>query len=182
MLDDFNLLISTARGNERNTCSEAWYLLGELGDRSSKVDITGSIGLVVAKTALDPVDVVRRLKALLKERPWEFRYVLKVVPLQKVVKAELDVLRKEAAEAEKGIGPAETYKIVVEKRHTQLSSKEIIDQMASAIDRKVDLERPQKVVMVQVIADRAGISLIGPDDVLSVEREKRASRLAPSGH
>jgi tRNA(Ser,Leu) C12 N-acetylase TAN1 len=58
LLNDFNLLISTSRGNERNTCSEMWYLLGEAGDRSAIVERTTVIGLVVARTKLDPLVVV----------------------------------------------------------------------------------------------------------------------------
>jgi len=44
LLKDFNLIVSTSRGNERNTCSEMWYLLGEVGDRGSTVEPTPAIG------------------------------------------------------------------------------------------------------------------------------------------
>jgi len=51
LLRDFNLLVTTARGNEENACSEVWYLLGEIGDRAAVVDKTGVMGLIAAKTA-----------------------------------------------------------------------------------------------------------------------------------
>ena len=98
MLNDFNLVISTSRGNEKNTCSEMWYLLGEVGDRGSTIDTTSVIGLVVAKTRLDPIKAVNDLRALLKERPWEFKYTLKLVPVQKVVEAKLEEIKQAARE------------------------------------------------------------------------------------
>ena len=32
LLEDFNLLATTSRGNEEDLCSEIWYLLREMGD------------------------------------------------------------------------------------------------------------------------------------------------------
>ncbi len=90
MLNDFNLLVSSARGNEREANSELWYLVGELGDRSVKTDYTPVSGLTVAKTELNPVRVVADLRSILKERPWEFRYILKVKPVKKVVPCEFE--------------------------------------------------------------------------------------------
>ena len=175
MLNDFNLVVSTSRGNERNTCSEMWYLLGEVGDRGSTIETTSVIGLVVAKTKLDPIKAIRDLRALLKERPWEFKYTLKLVPVQKVVEAQLLEIEQAAVGIAAGIGDKEKFRITVEKRHTDLSSKTIIDKVAKRIERTVDLDTPDRIVLVEVIGELAGVALIEPEDVLSVEREKRVS-------
>ncbi len=173
MLNDFNVIISTSRGNERNTCSEMWYLLGEVGDRGSTIETTSVIGLVVAKTKLEPIKAIRDLRVLLKERPWEFKYTLKLVPIQKIVEASLDAIEGGAVALAEGIGKEEKFRVTVEKRHTGLSSKTIIDKIAKRIERTVSLETPDKVVLVEVIGELAGLALITPEDVLSVEREKR---------
>jgi tRNA acetyltransferase TAN1 len=175
LLDDFNLVISTSRGNERNTCSEMWYLLGEVGDRGSTIETTSVIGLVVAKTKLDPVKAVRDLRALLKERPWEFKYTLKLVPVQKVVEAQLQKIEQAAHGLAVGIRQNERFRITVEKRHTDLSSKVLIDTVASGIERTVNLDSPDRILMIEVIGQLAGLSLLQPEDILSVEREKRVS-------
>jgi tRNA acetyltransferase TAN1 len=173
LLKDFNLVVSTSRGNERNTCSEMWYLLGEVGDRGSTVEPTPAIGLVVAKTKLEPVKAVNDLRGLLKERPWEFKYTLRLVPVQSVAEAKLDVIQSSALALAEKIGDKETFRITVEKRHTGLSSKTIIDTIAKKIDRKVDLENPDRIIMIDIIGELAGLALIRPSDILSVEREKR---------
>ncbi len=173
MLKDFNLVVSTSRGNERNTCSEMWYLLGEVGDRGSTVEPTPAIGLVVAKTKLEPIKAVHDLRGLLKERPWEFKYTLRLVPIQSVSEANLDAIQSSVLSLAQKIMDNETFRITVEKRHTCLSSKTIIDTIAKKVDRKVNLENPDKIIMIDVIGNLAGTALVKPDDVLSVEREKR---------
>jgi len=174
LLDDFNLLVSTSRGNERNACSEVWYLLGELGDKNARVDVTPAIGLVVAKTILDPVDVIHKLRVVFKERPWEFRYTLKVTPVQRVVRTDIEEIKRVSADIAREIGVDETFRVSVEKRHTNVSGREIVEAVASRIDRKVNLERPDRIVLVEVLGGFSGISVLRPDDILSTERERRS--------
>jgi tRNA acetyltransferase TAN1 len=173
MLQDFNLLISTSRRNEKNACSEMWYLLGEIGDKASEVTTTGIIGLTVAKTILDPKVVVRRLREILRQKPWEVKYVLKVVPIEGLISATIEDVAKAAAELSKKISDGETFRVTVEKRRSNLSSREIIEAVAKNIDKKVDLENPNKIVLIEVVGERVGLSLLEPDDILSVEKERR---------
>jgi len=175
LMNDFNLVVSTSRGNEKNTCSEMWYLLGEVGDRGSTIETTSVIGLVAARTKLDPIRAIRDLRLLLKERPWEFKYTLKLVPAQSVVEAKLEEIERAALTLAQGIEKTEKFRITIEKRHTDLSNKTIIDSVAKRIERTVDLDSPDKILMIEIIGQLAGLSLIAPDDILSVEREKRKS-------
>lgn len=173
MLSDFNLIVSTSRGNERNTCSEFWYLLGEVGDRASKIETTTIIGLVLAKTNLNPIEAVHKLRALLKERPWEFRYTLKVTPVEVVVEASTERIKSASLELAKRIGPKEKFRLTVGKRHTPLSARGLIEEVAKGIDQPVDLENPDRIILIEIVAELAGLALLKSDDVLSVEREKR---------
>lgn len=173
LLDEFNLIVSTSRGNERNACSEMWYLIGEVGDRGSNIETTPVIGLVVGKTKLDPVKAVHDLRALFTERPWEFKYTLKIVPVQKIVHANLTEIENAAVGLAAGIDQKETFRITVEKRHTSLLSRAIIDSVAKRIERKVSLESPGKILLIEIIGEAAGLSLLSSEDVLSIEKEKR---------
>lgn len=152
-----------------------WYLLGEVGDRGSIIETTSVIGLVIAKTKLDPIKAIHDLRALLKERPWEFKYTLKLVPIQNVVGAKLEEIEKAAVSLADGIAQQEKFRITVEKRHTDLSSKTVIDTVAKRINRGVDLDSPDKILLVEIIGELAGLALITPDDILSIEREKRTA-------
>ena len=173
MLTEFNLMVSTSRGNEKNTCSEMWYLLGEVGDRGSNIETTPVIGLVVAKTKLDPIKAVHALRELFRERPWEFKYTLKVAPIQRIVPAQIPEIEDAAVTIANGIAQGEKFRVTVEKRHTPLSSKSIIDSVAKRIDRVVDLETPDKILLIEIIGELAGLAVITSKEILSIEKEKR---------
>lgn len=174
MLSEFNLLVSTSRTNERNACSEIWYLLRELGDSGPEADRTPAIGLVVAKTKMNPVQTVQDLARKLVESPWKFRYILKVSPIEKVVSSSLPEIEKCVLSMVDRIGKEESFRVTVRKRHTTLSTEEIVETVARNIDRRVDLESPDKVVLIEILGELTGVSVIGPSDVLSVERAKRS--------
>ncbi len=172
MLRDFNLLITTARGNEEDACSEIWYLLGEIGDSAATVDRTGITGLIAAKTAFNPFDVIEKFRDILKQRPWEFRYTFRVIPIEKVVRTELEDIERTVTELASKINEDETFRVTVEKRFTQISTKDVIETVAANIERKVDLENPDKIVLIEIVGKFTGISIVKPSDLFSVMKEK----------
>jgi len=172
VLKDFNLLVTTARGNEEDACSEMWYLLGEIGDSAAKVDKTGITGIIAAKSAFNPFEVIEKLRAILKERPYEFRYTLRVIPVEKVVRTDLGEIERAATELGAKIGENETFRVTVEKRFTETPLKDIIEAAAVNIERRVDLNNPDKIVLVEVLGGLTGISVVKPTEILSVMKER----------
>lgn len=172
VLTDFNLLATTYRGNEANACSELRYLLEQIGDPAANVAKTGISGLIVAKTALDPFEVIKRLREILKERSYEFRYMLRIMPIEKVLRTNLEQIRNAAAELSPKIAEDETFRVTVEKRFTVTSSRDIIEAAAAVVKRKVNLSKPDKILLIEVLGGFTGISLARPDDIISVLKEK----------
>ncbi|MEM2994476.1 MAG: THUMP domain-containing protein [Candidatus Bathyarchaeia archaeon] len=172
MLRDFNLLATTSRGNESEACSELWYLLGEIGDSAPTVDKTGVAGLIAAKTVLDPFEVIRKFREILRERPYEFRYILRIIPIERVVRTDLSEIQRVATQLSQKIGEKETFRITVEKRFTEISTKDIIEVAASNIERQVNLNNPDRILLIEVVGGLTGVSVIKPDDVLAVMKEK----------
>jgi tRNA acetyltransferase TAN1 len=173
LLKDFNLLATTSRGNEKQTCYELLYLLKEeLGDPAPVVDKTGIRGLVAAKTAFAPCEVIQKFRAILQDHPYEFRYALRIIPVERVVPTDLNDVKRAAAELAANIGENESFRVTVEKRFTSLHSKDFIETVATGIDRKVDLENPDKILLIEVVGGLTGMSLIKPNDVLAVVKEK----------
>lgn len=172
MLRNFNLLITTARGTEEDASSEIWYLLGEIGDTASKVDKTGVSGLVAAKTTLDPLVAIEKLRSLLKERPYEFRYSYRIIPIERVVRTDVAEIQKVVTELASKIKKNETFRVTLEKRFTTTPSKDLIEAAAMNIERKVDLNKPDKIVLIEVVGGLTGVSIIKPNDILAIMREK----------
>ena len=172
MLRDFNLLITTTRGSEAEVCSEIWYLLGEIGDNSIHVDKTGISGLIVAKTTFQPHEAIRKLRKLLEERPYEFCYSLRIIPIQEVVQTDLDEITEKAAQLAVEISENDSFRITVEKRHSDISRIDIIEAVAKDIHRKVDLKNPQKIILIEVVGGLTGISVINPKSIISTSKER----------
>ncbi len=173
MLNDFNLLATTARGNERAMTNEIVYLLrDELGDAEAKASKTKIRGLIVAKTSLDPLAVMEKFRAILTERPYEFRYALRIVPVERVVSTEVEEIKKTTAELAAKIGEGQSFRVTVEKRFTELHSKDIIEAAVGDIKAKVDLHNPDWIVQIEVVGALTGVSLLKPTDILAVVKEK----------
>ncbi len=172
MLGDFNLLATTWRRNEENACSELRYLLEEIGDSAPTVDKTGIAGLITAKTAFNPFDAIEKLRKILHERPYEFRYTLRIIPVEKVVYTDLDEIQQAASELGSKIGADETFRVTVEKRFTETPTQGIIEAAAANIERKVNLNNPDKILLIEVVGRLTGVSVIKPEEILAVMKEK----------
>jgi tRNA acetyltransferase TAN1 len=173
MLSDFNLIATTNRGNEKQMVYEILYLLKEeLGDQAAEASKTGVRGLIIAKTSLNPCEAIGKLKAVLHERPYQFRYALRIIPVEKVVRTEIEEIKGASEKLAEKIGENETFRVSVEKRFTQLHARDFIEAVATGIQRKVDLEKPDKILLVEVLGTLTGLSLIEESDVLAVPKEK----------
>ncbi|MGA3112443.1 MAG: THUMP domain-containing protein [Candidatus Bathyarchaeia archaeon] len=173
MISDFNLVATTSRGNERPMCNELLYLLkDELGDPEPQATKTKIRGLIVGKTTLDPFVAIEKLHAILKERPYEFRYALRIVPIERVVPTDLQEIKCVTQELATRIAEDESFRVTVEKRFTALHSKEIIEAAASDIKRKANMNNPDRILQIEVLGALTGISLLKPSDILSVMKEK----------
>ena len=169
-----NLIITCARHLEPETKKELRDILEEFGDSDVQVSITNMSGILTAKTKLEPVEVVRKIKEMLLDEPWSIRYCLRIIPIQKVIETKIEEIEKTVTDISKQISDGETYRISVEKRNSDLSSQEIISKIASKIKNKVSLEFPDKVILIEILGDKTGISILKKVDVLSVEKTKRS--------
>jgi tRNA acetyltransferase TAN1 len=171
-LGGFNLIVSTSRFREEEAQDEILDLLDMFGDSEAEAEITEIKGLLLAQTELDPFAVVDSLKELVASEPWRVRYILRVLPVEAVVPADIEAIKQAAKELVGKIGK-ESFRITVEKRHSPLESIEVIKGVAGEIDTKVDLENPGWVVLVQIVGGQTGVSVIRPDQMFSSVVEKR---------
>jgi tRNA acetyltransferase TAN1 len=67
-----------------------------------------------------------------------------------------------------------TYRITVEKRHSTISTNEIIDAIASRIQNKVSLKKFDWIVLVEILGNKTGVSVLKENDIISTQRLKRS--------
>ena len=178
LLKKFNMLVTTSRGLETDACSEIWSILREMGDENPKVEMTGVRGLIAVETKLNPFNVVKGLRRIIAEKPWEVRHAIRVIPIERVVPTKIETMKEAVRELSSKIGEGETFRVTVEKRRTSLRSMDIIRAVAEDIDRKVNLEKPDRIVLIEVVGGLTGISVIRPEDILSVRREREEALLS----
>ena len=169
-----NLIVTCARHLEGETGDELVDILDELGDSDVKISVSSMSGIITAQTKLDPIEVVKKMREMLLDEPWSIRYCLRVIPVQKVVETNIEEIEKIISNISNQIEEKETYRILIEKRNSDISSKEIITKIANRIKNKVSLDFPDKVVLIEILGIVTGISILKNSDILSLEKTKRS--------
>ena len=169
-----NLIVTCARHLEPETEEELRGFLDEFGDSDPKVTITSMSGILTAETKLEPVETVRKIKEMLLDEPWSVRYCLRIIPIQRIVETNIEEIEKVVEELADNISKDEKYRISIEKRNSDMSSQDIITKIASKIKSQVSLEFPDKVVLIEILGNKTGISVLKKSDILSTEKTKRS--------
>ena len=169
-----NLIITCARHLEGETEEELRDILDELGDSEIEVSISDMSGILTAQTKLEPIEVVKKMKEMLLDQPWSIRYCLRIIPIQKVIETKIEVIEMTISNILNQILDGETYRILIEKRNSDISSKEIITKIAHKIKNKVSLDFPDKIILIEILGIVTGISILKKSDILSLEKTKRS--------
>ena len=169
-----NLIITCARHLEPETQEEITRILGELGDSEPKITISSMSGILTAETKLDPVKVVKKIKELILDEPWIVRYCLRIIPIHRVTETKIEEIEEIISELVELIPEGDSYRISIEKRNSDISSQELITKIANKIKNKVSLENPDKIVQIEILGSKTGISILEKSDILSVEKTKRS--------
>ena len=169
-----NLIVTCARHLEEETEEELRDILDELGDSEIEVSISDMSGILTAQTKLEPIKVVKKMKEILLDQPWSIRYCLRIIPIQSVIETKIEVIERAISNISNQILEGETYRILIEKRNSNISSKEIITKIAHEIKNKVSLDFPDKIILIEVLGGMTGISILKEEDILSIEKTKRS--------
>ena len=170
-----NLLITCARYLESETEEEIRHILNEIGDPEPIIIITNMSGILTVKTVVNPTAVVERFKEKMSDEPWSIRYCLRVIPIQKVTRTEITSIEEEVKKMIQLMVDNESYRITIEKRNSDISSQELITRIARNIKNRVSLEHPDKILLIEILENITGISIIKTSEILSVEKFKRDS-------
>lgn len=173
MAGRFNLIVTTARGQENLAAIELEDLLRFLGDESPQISTTSVAGLITARTSLDPFEVVERIKKIMEEEPWRIGSLMRIIPVEEVVDSNVDEIARAVEKLASKIPEDQSFRITIEKRHTQLASSEIIEAAAKNVERKVDLKNPDWIVLIEIIGAYAGVSVLRPSQILSLAKLRR---------
>lgn len=169
-----NLIVTSSRHLESEAAEEISEILNEFGDSNPAVKISELSGILTATTSLDPFLVVKKLRERILEEPWLIRYCHRVIPLHDAVKTKKDDIVKSVLSYVSKFLQQETYRITVEKRHSEISTSEIISEIADKIQNKVSLERFDWLILIEILGKMTGIAVLKESEVLSTQKLKRS--------
>ena len=102
------------------------------------------------------------------------RYCHRFIPIRKTATGFENIVES-VREQIKIMKDTDTYRITIEKRGSEISSKELIDSIAEIIPNKVSLESYDWNVMIQIMGGITGVSILKDEEILSTLKLKRDS-------
>jgi len=168
-----NLIVTCSRNFEEETKNEIKNILDKLGDKTPEVTITDLSGILTVKTSIGFDSIIRKIKQILDDEPWSVRYSLRIIPIQGISTTNIDAIVSEMKKLTSIIQEHESFKIVVEKRNSDISSKEIISEIAKDLQNKVSMENPDWILLVEILGGKSGVSVVKEDSIISVQKIKR---------
>ena len=170
-----NLIITCARSLESETKNEISKILGELGDQEPEILNVGMRGILMVNTVIEPSKIIDYVKNKMIEEPWLIRYCLRIIPIQMITETEIDKIKQNVIKLKDTIKKNDSYRITIEKRNTDISSTEIITEIANIFPNKVSLNQPDWIVLIEILGNDTGISILKDDELFSLDKAKRMS-------
>ena len=170
-----NLIITCARSLESETKNEINKILDELGDQEPEILNVGMRGILMVNTIIEPSKIIDYVKNKMIEEPWLIRYCLRIIPIQIITETEIDKIKQNVIKLKDTIQKNDSYRITIEKRNTDISSTEIITEIANIFPNKVSLNQPDWIVLIEILGNDTGISILKDDELFSLDKAKRMS-------
>lgn len=170
-----NLIITCARNLESETKNEIKKILDELGDQEPEILNVGMRGILMVDTTIEPSKIIDWIRNKVVEEPWLIRYCLRIIPIQSITETNIDKIKQNVIKLKDSIQKNDSYRITVEKRNTSVSTNEIITEVAKIFPNKVSLNKPDFTVLIEILGDKTGISILKDSELFSLDKSKRIS-------
>jgi tRNA acetyltransferase TAN1 len=169
-----NLLVTSAKGLEARASAEFKEIALLSGSRKLTIERSAYDGVIEVE-AENPKALLTFITDFVKSEPFKVRFIMRLIPVDKVVDTKMDDIVKAVKELSSSIGQSQTFRITIEARDSPYKDKELIEAIADAIDRKVSLDSPDKVVLLEIFGEYSGVSVLAPDEIVSIPKLKRTT-------
>ena len=170
-----NLIITCARSLESETKNEISKILDELGDQEPEILNVGMRGILMVDTIIEPSKIIDWIRTKIIEEPWLIRYCLRIIPIQSLTETNIDKIKENVIKLKDSIKKTDSYRITIEKRNASISTNEIITEIAKIFPNKVSLNQPDWIILIEILGNETGISILKNDGMFSLDKAKRMS-------
>ena len=169
-----NLLITSQKGSEAKASAEFKEIALQRGHRKVHIEKSGFDGVLEVEIE-NSRDFIAFMREYVRSEPFRVHFIQRLIPVDVVVDTTLEEIKEAATQISGQVLQGETFRIDITERDSPLARKELIDTIAEVVDRKVNLNTPDKVFQVEVLGDYTAMSVVEPDEILSITRLKRSS-------
>jgi len=165
--------VTCSRHLEEEASEEIAKTLGMLGDPDPKTSHSRFSGIVMVDTSLDPFKVVDEIRTKILDEPWSIRYCHRFIPLRESTTTTIESIVTSVRNHVAVMRPEDSYRITVEKRGSDLPTKDLIEAVAGVVPNRVSLEEYDWNIVIEILGNIAGISVLRERDILSTLKLKR---------
>ena len=157
-------LVSSQVHQEKNAMSEAAWILSKYVDIEffkAKLLPVGGLGLLTLETGIEiPESINKYITTLLAGE--NLFYCFKITPLEYFEIFDEDLVYIWVGSNKNRLLENETWKVNLNKRHTLLKTRDIVNQIAKLISNPVNLKNPIKLLQVEIIGKFVGLAILKP--------------------
>lgn len=118
----------------------------------------------------DPRACVARLQALIQEDPLAFQHTHRWIPIEAWTRSAKQDIRRLAQQANAEIAPDESWAIRVERHGSRMERDALVHELAAQIPNpNVELDSPDKTILVEALPKGLGFAVVNEAQVLSVD-------------
>jgi len=169
-----NLLVTSQKGSEAKASAEFKEIALQRGHRKLHIEKSGFDGVLEIEIE-NSRDFIAFMRDYVRSEPFRVHFIQRMIPVDVVVDTNLEQIKEAASQIAQQVLSGETFKIDSTERDSPISRKELIDTIAGLVDRKVNLNSPDKVFNVEVLGEYTAMSVVRPDEILSITKLKRSS-------
>jgi tRNA acetyltransferase TAN1 len=182
----FNLLVSGQHDGSHEARREIEERLAEVGARIERLEPSEIEGIFLVTVIMvcesprecwveDIKKVVAHLRDMCRTEPEKFAHTVYWVPIEFWVPSSMPEMVAAVNELSDRIQEHENWKMQLHKRGGAEHTAELIKALTEPIEKgHVNLENPEKIVVVEILGDYAGFSVIAPSELLDVGSIKRS--------
>lgn len=169
-----NLLVTSQKGSEAKASAEFKEIALQRGHRKLHIEKAGFDGILEIEIE-NSRDFIAFMRDYVRSEPFRVHFIQRMIPVDIVVDTTLEQIKEAATQIAPQVLEGETFRIDITERESPTSRKELIDTIAGVVDRKVNLNSPDKVFNVEVMGEYTAMSVARPDEILSITKLKRSS-------
>lgn len=167
-------MLTSQKGSEAKASAEFKEIALQRGHRKLHIEKAGFDGILEIDIE-NARDFIAFMREYVRSEPFRVHFIQRMMPIDIVVDTNLEQIRDAAVQLAPQVLQGESFRIDITERDSPLARKELIDTIAGVVDRKVNLGSPDKVFNVEVLGEYTAISVVRPDEMLSITKLKRSA-------